>query len=71
MCWGIDQCHLTKGWENSIYKVAVAWITFDISFLFFTKEQVSALSKENEKLREEAAKLKRELTYWEIRNGSK
>lgn len=33
------------------------------------QEQVSALSKENEKLREEAAKLKRELTYWEIRNG--
>ncbi|XP_020907727.1 aminoacyl tRNA synthase complex-interacting multifunctional protein 1 [Exaiptasia diaphana] len=33
--------------------------------------QVDSLRRENERLKEEAAKLKKELVYWEVRNGVK
>lgn len=40
-------------------------------FDFFVKDRISALKHENERLKQEADKLKSELEYWEVGNGCK
>ena len=49
----------------------MSYIHSDLLYGYSVKDRISALQQENERLKQEADKLKSELEYWEVRNGCK
>ena len=50
---------------------STSYIHSDLPYDYSVKDRISALQQENERLKQEADKLKSELEYWEVRNGCK